>query len=364
MLVIDTALGACSAALFDGQVLASRFQTMERGHAQVLPLMVEEVLAEAGLSPKNLKRIAVTQGPGTFTGQRIGLSFAIGIALALAIPIVGIDTLRATAVGQLGQARPILVAHQAGATGKFYVGMFDGQSAERLTDLALLSMAELGPYIKNANPLLVGTGANLIAQTFNKLEVAKANHLPDAKCFAAFANGLPSSNALPQPIYLREPDAKPSAPAHVATAKLRPSLMQDLPAMARIHAECFAEGWSELALQSTLSNAGAGAVLIELAGMIYGFAIYQWVAGEAEILTICVRPNYRRQHFGARLLTHLVKQLRDLPTAKLFLEVAADNPGAIALYENHGFTRVGARIGYYARPGAMPVDAILMTLNF
>jgi [ribosomal protein S18]-alanine N-acetyltransferase len=101
-------------------------------------------------------------------------------------------------------------------------------------------------------------------------------------------------------------------------------------------------------LSSSLSIPGAAAVVVELAGTIYGFVQFQWVAGEAEINTICVLPNYRRQHFGRDLMLGLIQHLQAMATTKLFLEVAENNAAARGLYESFGFQVNGVRKGYYA----------------
>src|SRR3978361_1396056 len=96
VLGLDTALGACSVALLaDGETLAHEHRTMQRGHAEALAPMFKPVMREAGLSFAALDRIAVTTGPGTFTGQRVGLAFARGLRLALGKPAIGVTTLDA-----------------------------------------------------------------------------------------------------------------------------------------------------------------------------------------------------------------------------------------------------------------------------
>ena len=88
ILAADTALGACSAAaLENGKVRAHAFQLMARGHAEALAPMVEQVMREAGLAFTSLDRLGVTTGPGTFTGQRVGLAFMRGLALTLPRPV-------------------------------------------------------------------------------------------------------------------------------------------------------------------------------------------------------------------------------------------------------------------------------------
>src|SRR5690242_4919107 len=100
LLVFDTSMAACSAAVYDvahARVRASRFARIERGHADILAPMIKEVMDEAGVGFPALDRIGVTLGPGTFTGVRTGIAMARGLALALDRPIAGIDTLSAIA---------------------------------------------------------------------------------------------------------------------------------------------------------------------------------------------------------------------------------------------------------------------------
>ncbi|MCB2100253.1 MAG: tRNA (adenosine(37)-N6)-threonylcarbamoyltransferase complex dimerization subunit type 1 TsaB, partial [Rhodobacterales bacterium] len=98
LLALDSATGACSAAVrAGGALVAHRFQAMARGQAEALMPMAAEVLAEAGLTATDLDGVAVTRGPGAFTGLRIGLSAARGLALAAGVPCLGVTTFQALA---------------------------------------------------------------------------------------------------------------------------------------------------------------------------------------------------------------------------------------------------------------------------
>jgi ribosomal protein S18 acetylase RimI-like enzyme len=95
LLALDTALAACSACIYDStknEILASERGLMERGHAEALPPMVARVMAQSKLAYKDLSRIAVTIGPGTFTGIRVGLGFSRALGVSLKIKVVGVDT--------------------------------------------------------------------------------------------------------------------------------------------------------------------------------------------------------------------------------------------------------------------------------
>ena len=96
LLALDCAQRLCAVALYDAdsrEVLARRDPEIGRGHAELLPALVDEVLAEAGLAFSDIDRLAVTIGPGSFAGIRVGVAYARGLALALKIPVVGVSGL-------------------------------------------------------------------------------------------------------------------------------------------------------------------------------------------------------------------------------------------------------------------------------
>ena len=100
ILSLDTALAACSVALWrDGAIDAGRFVLMERGQSEAIMPMVRQVMAEAGAKFADIDLVAVTIGPGAFTGLRIGLAAGRGLALAAGLPCVGVTTLEAVAAG-------------------------------------------------------------------------------------------------------------------------------------------------------------------------------------------------------------------------------------------------------------------------
>src|SRR5690606_31806688 len=127
VLSLDTALGACSAAVVacsadDTRVLARAFELRARGHAEALAPMIADVMAAAGLDFGDLDRLAVTVGPGSFTGLRVGIATARGLALATGLPVVGITTLEAIAAN---------VTEQESATrGRRVVAVIDARRDE------------------------------------------------------------------------------------------------------------------------------------------------------------------------------------------------------------------------------------------
>src|SRR6201982_3291716 len=118
ILAIDTALDACAAAILDtdkNKVIAQESQAMKRGHAAALMPLIARVMKESGIAFEALDRIAATTGPGSFTGLRVGLSAARGIALAAAKPAVGLTTLSAYAAPLISESdeHPVISAIDA-----------------------------------------------------------------------------------------------------------------------------------------------------------------------------------------------------------------------------------------------------------
>lgn len=128
--------------------------------------------------------------------------------------------------------------------------------------------------------------------------------------------------------------------------------------LAEIHATAFAAPWDAAALEALLDQAGV--FVLEQPD---GFILLRAVADEAEILTLAVRPESRRQGLGARLVREGATKAASHGARRLFLEVADDNTAARALYAGAGFVETGRRPGYYAHPDGGRRDALILALN-
>ena len=351
LLAIDTALASCSACVYDStntKILSEEYALMERGHAEALPPMVARVIAASGLDYADLTRIAVTTGPGTFTGIRVGLSFARALGLALNIKVLGLNSLIATQVAVTQPKFPTLVAHKAGNSDFFYfLNLNVSNNIEVLKSVVLPE----GPA------LIIGTAADEIVASSGRsdLERRPEYDLPKASGFAAFAAAQPDPTGMPEPVYLREADAKPQAAALRGLPDLQVLAADStaIPLLATLHAACFEEAWGEAALASLMASPGIGALIAQSAEGPVGLLIYRVVGDEAEILTIGVDPHLRRRGAGAFLLTNFLS----LKIPSVFLEVAASNEDARHLYTKAGFKQVGLRKSYYAATGD---DALIL----
>ena len=201
ILALDTCLTACSVAVCDGEVVrAHAFEVMARGHPERLAPMAQRVMAEAGMAFADLQRIGVTLGPGSFTGLRVGLAFAKGLASALAIPAVGVGTLAALAADLEGPAMAVVDARRS----QVYAQAFrDGRP---LGPPQIIPVEEALAQARSLAPAtLIGSGAGLIAPAAPQARLL-AGEGADARAVARLA--LVRDPASLTPIYLRAPDAK------------------------------------------------------------------------------------------------------------------------------------------------------------
>jgi tRNA threonylcarbamoyladenosine biosynthesis protein TsaB len=216
ILAIDTALDACAAAVLDteaGKLIAQESQAMKRGHAEALMPLIARVIKQSGIAFADLDRIAVTTGPGSFTGLRVGLSAARGIALAANKPVVGLTTLTAYAapvVSQNGE-QPVISAIDA-RHDHVYFQVVSGNGGS-LIQPRVAPIEEVLGASRFGAPYLVGNAAKILADRWpaDALPPFKvdAQPAPDIAWVAWLGAAVSPNTAPARPFYLRAPDAKP-----------------------------------------------------------------------------------------------------------------------------------------------------------
>jgi tRNA threonylcarbamoyladenosine biosynthesis protein TsaB len=219
VLGLDSATEACSAAIWrNNTVVARRFETMQRGHAEVLMSLVKDVMQRAGTSFSAIDLIATTIGPGGFTGLRIGLASARALALAGRIPIIGVTTMEAVAQALPPVDKPLLIALDSKRR-DIYVQLFDCNKAPLGEPSAMLP-SDLEAILPTGGVFVGGNASEVVFNAFSerspRLERLEGPVLPDAAVVAAIgaARYCEDHRNTPlslQPLYLRPPDAQPPA---------------------------------------------------------------------------------------------------------------------------------------------------------
>lgn len=216
ILAIDTALDACSAGIFDTErdrMLASQSREIGRGHAELLIPVVNEVMNSAGATFDSLDRIAVTVGPGSFTGLRVGLSAARGFALAAGKPAVGVSTLAALTAPLIteNEAVPVVAAIDA-KHGNLYMQMV-GAGGRALVAPRAVNLREAVRSVALGPVRIVGNGAAMLAAHWPPKAIppllVDSRPAPDILWVGRIGAAADPERAKPRPLYLRMPDAKP-----------------------------------------------------------------------------------------------------------------------------------------------------------
>lgn len=226
---MDTAQGVLSVALVkDGEAVSRHHEKMARGHAEALFPAIQAVLAKGGAGFGAVDALAVTIGPGTFTGLRVGLAAARGLAVATRLPVVGVTTLEALAEPVGASGDEVLLASFDARRNEAYWQAFGAMH----TAPALSTIKEIAVWaVALEAPLrLVGTGAPLLAEALAEMGVAArepdAPAQPDAVSVGRIAHkrlvekGPEAFLAPPAPLYLRKADAK--LPGGIELEEARP----------------------------------------------------------------------------------------------------------------------------------------------
>jgi tRNA threonylcarbamoyladenosine biosynthesis protein TsaB len=228
LLCIDTAGSRCAVALCDlasGDIRAQAEPDIGRGHAEVLMGLIEELLAANSAHYSDVGKIAVVVGPGSFTGLRVGVAAAKGLALALAIPAVGISSLEVMAEPHLAGDLPVLSVIDA-KRGEVYAALY-APGGGVLHAAEAVSPDDLRGFVGDTPALLaVGTGAAIAADILgSRVSVAVD---PDGQAGLAALARLGIRHSIfggVKPLYLRGADAKPQAATgilHVQAAAILP----------------------------------------------------------------------------------------------------------------------------------------------
>ncbi len=229
VLAFDTCFDACSVAAGRGMrslspVIATSFAPMALGQAERLLPMIDEVMSEAKLSFKDLDKIAITTGPGTFTGARICVSAARALALVSGTPIVTISSLALMARNPAipGDSKRGLAIATDARRGEVYVQHIDRHTLEPLSPPAVYAVLDPAAALGHRPIVVAGSGAQALADEANAQGIDASAILPDLLPDALdmlFCAASWQSVSTVAPLYLRAPDAKPPSASPFAGAQ-------------------------------------------------------------------------------------------------------------------------------------------------
>lgn len=402
ILAFETSSNFCGAALLS--CLEGHDHMRSLGHEgrsehaeRILPL-AESLLAQANIPRGDLSAIAFGQGPGGFTGLRVACGVAQGLAMALDIPVIAVDSMRAVALQSAGARPGVHVVLQDARMSEVYAAAYrQGADSEwqTLQSPALLRLPDVAPWLEREAPAWDAAGGVQCAHgdalaAFSELGAAvrgagfqldqqadQGQARAQAATVARLAaqDWLAGRTSAPEdvaPAYIRNKVAyttheraagQGGNPQALADARsLHPMVDSDLDEVAAIERRVQSFPWTRGHFADALAAGYHGWVVRHLGGM-QGFALLMDAPDMAHLLVIGVRPDHQRQGVGEALLARCISHCRAVGLPALTLEVRPSNRQAIAFYLKAGFGHVGTRKAYYPTGHAVREDAWIMTLD-
>ncbi len=399
ILGIDTSGLVGTVAISDGDLLTAQFSVQYKTtHSEILMPMLDDIARKINLDLKSIDAIAIAEGPGSFTGLRIGSATAKGLALALDKPIIAVPTVDALAYNLYGNEKIICPMMDARRS-QVYTGIYtfvptttEGKNKERTFDMQIIReqfAASVDDIISQLNSIgkpviLLGDGVPVY---HDKLEAgltvpysvaplhqnrqSAAALLALANIYAAEGRFLTSDEFAPE--YLRlsqaEREAKEKDSSGAAETRKKESerrlMSRNAPGKVRIRemtaedvedatrlesANLGREAWSQKQLLDALTRDDTIYLVAEMAGRIIGMCGVQNISGDGEITNVSVSGDARRMGTAYKMMKQLLERGVGIGITAYTLEVRASNAPAIGLYEKLGFKNEGVRPGFYEEP--------------
>ena len=397
ILALDSsALVASVAIASEEKVLAEYTVNFKKTHSQTLLPMLDEVVKLTGIALSEIDAIAVAEGPGSFTGLRIGAATAKGLGLALGKPLIPVSTLEGMAFQMYGHPSlvcPLMDArrNQVYAAAYEFIRKENGDyfqmncvlPPEALAIGALLSKLSM----QKREVVFLGDGVPVQKEylmencpvPFSFAPAHLAYQSAGALAMRAFEvyeekGGQPAADF--KPVYLRVSQAErersqrmkereamladPKSRQEETEVMYRRMEQMDLDAVTELEAECFSEPWSREQISEAMKRPEYLYAVAEKEGSIVGYCAILEVAGEGQITNVAVTGKYRGLHIGRELLKRAIAFSRKNGNLEFTLEVRKGNANALAMYRGLGFTESGIRKDFYRKPVE---DAVLMQLR-
>ena len=404
VLAIDTSGERASAAVTgkDGRIF-EKMNDDQLDHLKSLIGLVDSVMKEGGVEKEDLEYIAVSAGPGSFTGIRIGMAAARTLAQVFGLRVAPVMTLDACKYNDLEIEGKYILCPMIDARRKnVFACAFEMPAGRKILREDLYSLEELIRRLPDPDRLVfTGSGAAVYAQEIRELTggwagrgtekepapvlIDSSSHHAASVLKCALAEGRLVDYDAADPVYLRKAEAEvkraegrlglrarkkkaeeekkmlemPPADEQITYRRLS---AEDIPELAGLDSRCFGNPWSEEAFRGDLN--GPRKAVYEGAfnskGEMIGFAGAVWILDEGEINRVAVHPLYRTRGIGGACLTRVLKELQKEKLDRILLEVREANRSAITLYKNSGFRVISKRKNYYQDTGE---NALIMQLT-
>ncbi len=333
---------------------------------------IQSVLDSAGIKARGLAGIAASTGPGYFTGIRVGLAAAKGLAYALGKPAAGVLSLDSIAENSAPAGGGVICAAISAGRGNVYYRLYrynaDAGVREPLAPPSLSAIDALAGMLEEKTAVLcedesvsgrikdaAGDNAVIMPPEFG----APSASMTAALGFRRLAGGEPAGRSL-LPVYLKKPDAEENFRDRHPEIEIRPAAPGDMPGIMRIERASFPTPWSELMFEAEFIKDSGVFITAKCENSLIGYACGWYAADEFHLANLAVAPEFRGRGGGKKLLQKIIACVKSKNISCVILEVRHRNMPAISLYEKFGFRPVAKRKRYY---GDTDEDAVLMELR-
>ena len=365
ILALDSSGLVASVALVEDDNLIAEYTIQyKKTHSQTLLPMLGEIRDMVELDMSTVDAIAVTAGPGSFTGLRIGSATAKGLAFAMEKPIIPVPTLEGLAYQMYGTDAvvcPIMDARRS----QVYAGIYEFVDVEYGYDMCVIKEQCASAFDEIAQELnsigrkvvFVGDGIPVFREQMQEVMRVPYSLAPahrnrqSAACIAAlgsvyYAQGKFVSGAQHVPEYLRLSQAERER-QKITYRRMTP---EDVPFISKLEQETFSMPWSADSFLEMIGKEDARYYVAQRDGQLLGCCGVLMAAGEGNITNVVVAPDARNQGVGTGMLKYLMDEGSREGLTAYTLEVRVSNAAAIHVYEKLGFVSEGIRPRFYEKP--------------
>lgn len=377
ILALETSGSAASVAILrDGALVSEYLINNKKTHSQTILPMIEDVMSRCEISMNDIDYIAVSSGPGSYTGLRIGISTAKGLALGgipedselAGKPCIAVSTLQALAYNVCEAEGVYICPVMDAKNNRIYTALYwfwvDDDGNYRPEAAIADTVSDVDEFLKRLSSIgrgiiFIGDGVNVIKEKISDHDimaefVSPNNNHPCASSVAIIAEKKIENEEFETADEL-EPDYK--AVSQAERLRFRRMEHKDLEAVSAIESISIIPPWSKASFEEAIEKEETYYIVCEAGGRVKGYAGMWIAADEAEITGVAIEPESRSTGLGTDMVKYLLDKGREAGVKKFFLEVRKSNDSAIRVYEKCGFERVGERKDFYRNPDE---DAVVM----